>query len=68
MDNWDGTSIGIYYNTFIVIDNHNRISQSDLVLYKYWVTYHGYFILATTLALGTGITDGELLFCHGISE
>ena len=42
--------------------------QSDLVLEKYWVTHSSYFRLATTVALGMGITDGKLLFCHGISE
>ena len=42
--------------------------QSDLVLYKYWVTHSGYFRLTTTVALGMGITDGNLLFCHVISE
>ena len=26
------------------------------------------FLLETTLALGMGITDGELLLCHGFSE
>ena len=51
-----------------MIDNHNRIQQYDLVIEKYWVTYGGYFILATTVELGFGITGGKLLFCHGISE
>ena len=35
---------------------------------KYWVTQSGYFRLATTVALGMEITDGELLLCHGISK
>ena len=42
--------------------------QSEQVLDKYWVTQSGYFILATTVALGMGITDAKLLFCHGISD
>ena len=32
------------------------------------MTQGGYFILATTVALGMGIADGKLLFYHGISE
>ena len=32
------------------------------------MTQSGYFKLATTGALGMGITDRKLLFCHGISE
>ena len=40
----------------------------DLVLDKYWVTKSGYFRLATKVALGMGITDGKLLYCHGVSE
>ena len=42
--------------------------QSDLALDKYWVTHSLYFRLAATAALDVVITDGELLFCHGISE
>ena len=42
--------------------------QSDLVLEKYWVTQSAYFRLATTVALGMGITDGKLLYCHCVSE
>ena len=42
--------------------------QSDLSLEKYWVTQSGYFRLATTVALGMGITDGKLLYCHGVAE
>ena len=44
------------------------MSQSDLVLDKYWVTQSGYFRLATTVEFGMGIIDGKILFCHGISE
>ena len=60
--------LGRYLNTCNTIDNHNRMWQSDIALYKYWVTQSGYFRLATTLALGMGITDGKLLYCHGVSE
>ena len=42
--------------------------QSDIELETYWVTQSGYFILATTVALGMGITDGKLLYCHGVAE
>ena len=42
--------------------------QYDLALDKYWVTQSGYFILATTMALGMGIVDGKLLYCHGVAE
>ena len=42
--------------------------QSDLSLEKYWVTQSGYFRLATTVALIMGITDGKLLYCHGVAE
>ena len=42
--------------------------QSDILLDKYWVTKSGYFRLASTLALGMGITDGKLLYCHGVAE
>ena len=57
-----------YSNACNAIDNHNRMRQSDLSLEKYWVTQSGYFRLATTVALGVGITDGKLLYCHGVSE
>ena len=40
----------------------------DLAIEKYWVTQSGYFRLATKVILGMGITDGEILLCHGISE
>ena len=40
--------------------------NSDLALYKYWVTQIVYFRLATTVTLGMGITDGKLLIFHGI--
>ena len=42
--------------------------QSDLSLDKYWVTQSGYFRLETTVALGMVITDGNLLYWHGVSE
>ena len=42
--------------------------QSELSLNKYWVTYSGYFRLATTVELGMGITDGKFLCCHGVAE
>ena len=57
-----------YFNDFNAIDNHNSMLQSNLELEKYWVTQIGHFILGTTVALGMGITDANLPFCHGISE
>ena len=60
--------IGRYFNACNSIDNHNRIRQSDIVLNKYWLTHSGYFTLATTVALGMGITDGKPLYWHGVAE
>ena len=60
--------IGRYLNACNAIDNSNRLRQSDLTLEKYWVTQSVYFRLATTLVLGVGITDGNLLYCHGVTE
>ena len=50
-----------YFNACNEIDNQNMMFQSDLVLEKYRVTHSGYFRLATTVALGMGITDGNIL-------
>ena len=44
------------------------MQQSGITLDKYWVTQSGYFRLATSVALGMGIIDGNLLYCHGVSE
>ena len=60
--------LGRYFNACNSIDNHNRVRQYDLLLEKYWLTWSGYFRLATTVALGMGITDGKLLYCHGVAE
>ena len=57
--------LGRYFNACNAIYNHNRMRQYDLLLDKYWVTQSGYFRLAPTMALGVGITDGKLLYCHG---
>ena len=57
--------IGRYLNACNGIYNHK---QPDPSLDKYWVTQSGYFIPATTVALGMGTTDAKLLLCHGISE
>ena len=51
-----------------MIENKNSMRKSDLALENYWVKNGGYFRLATTVSLGTGITDGKLLLCHEISE
>ena len=50
--------LGRYLNACNEIDNRNRMWQSYLSLEKYWVTQRSYFRLATTVALGMGITDG----------
>ena len=60
--------IGRYFNACSAIDNQNRMRQSDLDLDKYWVTQSGYYRLETTVVLGMGITDGKLLYCHGVAE
>ena len=60
--------LGRYFNACNAIYNHNKIRQYYLALEKYWVTQSGHFILANTVALGMGITDGKLLYCHGVSE
>ena len=60
--------LGRYFNACNTIDNHNRMRQSDISLEKYWVTQSGYFRLVTTVALGMGIADGKLLYCHGVAE
>ena len=42
--------------------------QYEPALETYWVTQSSYFRLVTTVVLGMGITDENILFCHGISE
>ena len=42
--------------------------QSDLALEKYWVTQSGCFRLATTVSLGMGIADGNIIYCRGVAE
>ena len=42
--------------------------QSDIELEKYWVTQSGHLRLAIAVELSMSITDGNLLYCHGISE
>ena len=59
---------GRYFNDCNAIDNQNRIRQSDTALEKYWVTQSGYFRTTTTVELDVGITDGKLLYCHGVAE
>ena len=58
----------MYFSACNAIDNHDRMWQSNLGLEKYWVTQSGYFRLATTVALGMGITYAKLLFSHGVPE
>ena len=58
--------IGYYLNSCNNLDNQNRMLQSDLTTEKYWMTQIGYFRLEATLELCIGITDGNILLCHGI--
>ena len=60
--------LGRYFNACNTTDNHNRMRQYDLVQDNYWVTQSGYFILATTVALGMGIVDGKTLYCRGVAD
>ena len=60
--------LGRYFNPCNLIDDHNIMQHYDLALDKYWVTQSGYFRLATTVAFDMGITDGKLLYFHGVSE
>ena len=60
--------LGRYFNACNAIDNQNIIRQYYLAVDKYWVTQSGYFRLATTVALGVGITYGKILYCNGVAE
>ena len=60
--------LGGYFNACNSIVNQNSMRQYDIFLEKYWVTKSGYFRLATTGALGMGITYGKILYCNGITE
>ena len=60
--------LGRYFNACNAINNQNRMRQYDLALEKYWVTQSGYFSLETTVALCMGVTDGKLIYCHGVAE
>ena len=60
--------LGSYFNDCNEIDNRNRMRQSDLALDIYWATQSGYFIIATTVALGVGTKDGMLIYCNGVAE
>ena len=39
-----------------------------IALEKYWVTQSGCFRLETIVVLGMVITDGKILYCHGVAE
>ena len=58
----------MYFNVCNSIDNENRMWNYDIVLNKYWEKHSGYFILATTVALGMAITYGKLMYFHGVSK
>ena len=59
--------IGRYFSACNEIDNNNMMQQSEPAIEKYWVTQSKYFIFATTVTLGMGITYGKLLFFRFIS-
>ena len=44
------------------------MQQYYLDLDKYWVKQSGYFRLATAVKFGMVITDGKLLYYHGVAE
>ena len=50
------------------MEYHNKIRKSDLALEKYWLTQSGYPRLTNTVAFSIFITNGKLLYCHGVSE
>ena len=58
----------MYFNACNKIDNDNRMQYYDIALGKYWVRQSGCLRLANTVALGTGITYGNLLYCHRVAE
>ena len=60
--------IGRYFYACNTIENQNRMQKYGPELEKYWFTHSGYFRLANTVSLGTGIKQRKLLFCHGILE
>ena len=52
----------IYFNAYNTIDNLNRMHQSGLALYKYWVTQSEYFRVATSVELVMRITDEKSFY------
>ena len=50
------------------VDSHNKSSQSDLALEKWWVTQCGCLRLCTTVAKGTTITNCWKLFRYGVKR
>ena len=60
--------LGRHFNACNAIENKNRMRNSDLALDKCRVTHSDYFRLANIVALNVGIKDGNLLFCHEVSE
>ena len=51
-----------------MIYNHNKTSQYEIVLDKYWLTQSGHFMLETTVASCMGIKYANILLCYVISE
>ena len=60
--------LGRYLNACNAIDNQNMMRKYDLELDKYWVSQSGYFRLTTTVTLGMGTKNGNILYCHGVAE
>ena len=59
--------IGSHFSFYNGIDNHGRMRHSGVALEKYLATQSVYFKFSNSVELGVGITDGKLLFYHGIS-
>ena len=60
-------SLGRYFYACNAVDNPNRMRQYYLALDKFWVTQSVYLRLATTVVLGMGIADGEILYRYGVA-
>ena len=59
--------LGGYFNACNKIENLNSMQKYSRVIEKHWLTHSVYFRLETTVVLGMGITDKNLLLCNGIS-
>ena len=61
----------VMYNLFgslNVVESHIKSSQSDLALYKYWVTHSFWLWLFTDVAIVMNITNCWKLFSYGVKR